>query len=115
MYLLFIAIALSIGYGICLLVCLIAFYAHNVSNLVELYYNMENIGRFPIDAYQGLGTLIYILILPFTAMVTIPSQILLGNYSPIHLAGFLIFAIIVQIISRQGWKTAIKKYSSASG
>lgn len=108
-------------FGVCLMYCiwflvstLMVKYT-NLSNLVEVLFQINGFGRYPMDIYRGVGVLAFSLIVPLTVAVTVPAKVLtqkaaLGDFLMLILitAGFL-------LATRYMWKFALRFYTSASG
>jgi ABC-2 type transport system permease protein len=87
----------------------------NLSNLIDILYQMNGFARYPLDLYQGLGALTFSVAIPLTIMVTVPAKLLAHT---VTLSDFvLLFTVTAAflITTRMMWKFALRFYTSASG
>lgn len=113
-FMMFILTSLSFVYSIFLIVSMSAFFANKVGNILDLAYRSLDFSQFPSDAYQKIGTLGFIAVLPISYLTTIPCKILLGKITTGEVGIFLSMSIFSLIISRLLWKFALKHYQSVS-
>lgn len=86
--------------------------SENLHNLFsEIFYS---VGRYPRDIYVPILQRVFVSFFPIALMVTVPAQVLFGEFEPLIIVWFHILAIFFFIISRMVWKNGLKRYSSAS-
>jgi len=86
-----------------------------LSNLVDLLYESNDIPRFPQEMYKGGREIIFLLVFPFTLILTVPVRALLTRVSIWDVVGLLAFSSILFLLSRKFFKFALRSYTSASG
>jgi ABC-2 type transport system permease protein len=77
----------------------------------EIMSSITAISRFPVQFFQRLKTIFYLL--PIAFIATVPASALLAkNHLPAAISPFV--ALIVYFISRKLWFLGLKSYQSAS-
>jgi len=108
-------LSVSIFYSFWLITVSLNFYFNGADNLVELAPVSFQLGRYPSEAYKGLGWVVFAAVLPWALVTTVPAQTLLGKVNW-NFSGLLVFlSVILAGTSRLFWKRSLKKYSSAGG
>lgn len=86
----------------------------NIFNLENLIDSVNDIGRFPVQIFNGVFRVIFIYIIPVAFVATFPTQILLKK----ELLSINIISILMVVttfaVSQWFWNFALKRYSSAS-
>jgi len=70
--------------------------------------------KYPSTLYNGLPTAIKYLVIPMSLLTYIPTSLLLDKYDWKLIWTYIIFLIILSIVSHINWQKALKSYSSAS-
>lgn len=114
-FLIFSVAGILLLYGIWFCIITITIWLTTLSNLVDFMYSFNYFGRFPPEMIlQSKNILLYFL-LPMTLIATIPSKILLQQFSGMFMILLLFFAVLFFFISRKFWKFALRFYTSAGG
>jgi ABC-2 type transport system permease protein len=80
----------------------------------SIWESFQEFGQYPAGLYQGFGGIILNLVIPITLMASIPVDFILGRGSVYFLFIYIAIILILSLLSRLFWSTAIKKYSSFS-
>jgi ABC-2 type transport system permease protein len=114
------AVAISFGVAIhySVMFCLSAFsfWIVRAQGLIYGYFNLFNIGRYPDVVFHGLFKIIFSFMIPVILVANVPARLITGHIgSParaiLALAGATLFIVT---FTRLFWKTALRRYSSAS-
>lgn len=110
--LLLVSAAVIIFYSLLLLIASASFYVLDES-LGEIFENLLSISKYPTDIFPR-GLRVLLTVIPIIFLVTIPSSVILGRFSP---ACFLSFpaAFFLFYFSRRCFLGALKGYTSAGG
>lgn len=114
----FILLAISgitIFYAVNFIVLTITIWNTNLSNLVDLVDQVSTLSRYPKEMYQQLGNIFYYILFPIVIIISVPTQILLGQNALTDSVLLVIFSILFFAASRFFWKFALRFYTSASG
>lgn len=87
----------------------------NLTNLVGLLYELNNLTRYPQQMYKATSGLLANAILPLTLVITTPALILVNKVNLENIILVLFFAAFFVFLSRVFWKFALKYYTSAGG
>ncbi len=90
--------------------CLIWWPSFN--NLIGLMYEVNGTSRYPQEMYRAISPLLFYTILPLTLIMTVPTQVLIGNMTSANIFLLIFFALILFIVSRVFWKYALRFYTS---
>jgi ABC-2 type transport system permease protein len=108
-------IGILIHYSLMFLLASISFYTVRAQGIVWGYYNLFQIARMPDEAFQGLFKALFTFALPMLLVSNVPVRLLVGKLeSPVSLLILLSLAIICYSLSEWGWRTALRRYTSAS-
>lgn len=79
-----------------------------------LWDSILTLGQYPTSLYKGIAGFALNLVIPITLMAAIPVEFLFAKKSPAMFFIYLAIMIILFVLTRLFWNTAIKKYSSFS-
>jgi ABC-2 type transport system permease protein len=108
-------IAILDSYAFILLLVTLNFKYGYLEEILFLAFSIQEFSRYPIDAFVRMSMLILLLALPFSALATVPTMLLIDTSIP-YTALFLFYfiSVLFLIFSRQMWTLAIRSYSSSS-
>ena len=103
-------------YSYCLLLLTLNFKFGYLEEVLTLSLSFQDFSRYPVDAFLGLPLFLLIFALPFSAMSTIPSKILIYStenwISSLLVFAFLSFVFIFFV--RIMWLLSLKSYTSSN-
>ncbi len=82
--------------------------------LQEVYVNLLQMGRIPLDIYDKRAQVLLTFVIPLAFLVMFPAKSLLGTLPPIYYLVAPAFAVFNLYISIRFWHFALRHYSSAS-
>lgn len=106
--------ATLILYSIYVFIVSTSFWFVRVDNLSFLLISLLDTGRFPVVFYTGVVRVFLTFILPVGMMTTYPAMALRGLLTFHGALTALAVAAAFLLASRLMWRTAIRRYSSAS-
>lgn len=111
-----ILIGVAIHYSIMFMLTTASFWIVRAQGLVHGYYNLFNIARYPASVFHGAFKFIFSWIIPVIIVANIPAQTLLNKaHDPWRfIAQLVAAALIIITLSRLLWRSALRRYSSAS-
>jgi len=106
----------AIHYSIFLALATTSFWIVKAQGLIYGYYSVFNLGRYPDVIFRGLFKFVFSWIIPVIVVSNIPARLLVrAADAPWLLMGQLAAAtLLVLVATRLLWKTAVRRYSSAS-
>lgn len=113
-YLLFIMSGLIIIVAFHIFAACVTIWSMENENIIWLYRDLMNIGRFPPEIFSSSIQAFFIFIIPVIIIVAFPVKALLGILSWQWMVFGFLYAILFFAISLLIWKASLKKYSSAS-
>ncbi len=109
------AAATAVVYALWVALMSLAFWFVAVENLWVLFDAVFEGARYPVSAYPGALRVLFVYLVPVAWTTTIPAGALTGRFRPeIALASALAGAAAV-LLARLLWRTAIRRYTGASG
>lgn len=78
------------------------------------YYNLFSLTRVPDAAFSGAARAIFTIAIPVLLVANVPVKVLLGKMNSLLGAGLLLGMSLVCLSSAILWRTALRRYSSAS-
>ena len=107
--------AVVVVYALWVALMSLAFWFVSVENLSVLFDAVYEGARYPVSAYPGALRFVFVYLIPIAWTTTIPASALTGRLEP----GFALVAAAVAALAfaltRLLWRTALKRYSGASG
>lgn len=70
--------------------------------------------KYPVDIFGESFKIVFYTVIPIAFLTTVPSNILIGKFSPIYLVYSFVVGIILYIIAKETWKRNVRKYTSVS-
>lgn len=107
-------IGIIILYSLWYILCTFLVWNSNLTNLVDILYQMNGISRYPPEIFINFNTLVFFFLFPITLIMATPVRYLIQKASFFDAIILLLFAVILLLISRIFWKFALRHYSSAS-
>ncbi|MEK7571070.1 MAG: ABC-2 family transporter protein [Patescibacteria group bacterium] len=114
-FMLLLCASVIILYSFWMLVLTLLLWFTNVSNLVDLLYQINGITRFPSEIYKGFGMILFFVLFPLTLIVVSPTKALLQQMTWQEMLVPIGFAIGMGFLCRRFWQFALRFYTSASG
>jgi ABC-2 type transport system permease protein len=106
---------IAIHYSLMFLLASISFWTVRAQGIVWGYYNLFNIARLPDEAFRGLFKAVFTFALPMLLVSNVPVRLLadkLSSPGPILL--LLAMSVFCFALSEWGWRTSLRRYTSAS-
>jgi ABC-2 type transport system permease protein len=79
-----------------------------------IYYGIFEMARYPVGVYPGFLRLILTWVIPIGIMTTVPAQALTGELPAWLLAAAVLFALGAFALASLTFRTALRRYASAS-
>lgn len=114
LYVLMVCNGLVIAMSLHILVLSLGIITTEVDNAIWMFRELTQLGRLPLQIYPKPLTIVFTFILPVAAMITLPTQAILGLLSSLGVVISLGFSIMLLCLSLYAWRGALKRYSSAS-
>lgn len=114
-YILTLILSILNFYSLMVLMALLNFRFDYLGEASFQIFDFQNFSRYPLEAFNRIPVILGILVIPFSALTTIPTNILLNkNISYTEVTVFILLSILFFFIARFCWFRAIRLYSSAS-
>jgi ABC-2 type transport system permease protein len=112
---LLIVVGLLIHYSLMLMLASASFWTVRAQGIVWGYYNLFNIARLPDEAFHGPFKAVFTFALPMLLVSNVPVKLLVDKLgSPLEILMLVALAAAIFIASELLWKSALKRYTSAS-
>jgi ABC-2 type transport system permease protein len=112
-FLLALGVAILLLYAIMLLFTSLVFWSAGFL-FTWVFDGLFQLARYPLGLYPGWIQLILTWVIPIGVMTTIPARALSGTLSPLALAVFFVFAVLLVVVASVLFKCGLKRYTSAS-
>lgn len=97
------------------IVCAAAsFWVGRLDNLIYLLGAIFDTARWPVQVFPGVWRFVFTFVIPVAVMTTFPAMALLGTLDFRTAIATAVGALIMLLVSRLVWRTAIRSYTSAS-
>lgn len=114
LFVLTLAMGVFIVYSFYLILTTIAFWTVKLENLPLLFQSLFDTGRWPVSLYPLWLRVSLVVIVPVAVAITVPAQVLIGNFSqPILLIG-IVFSCLMFAFSCWFWRVGVRSYTGAS-
>jgi len=116
LYIVAVGFGVAIHYSVLFTLAAVSFWIVRSQGLIYGYYSLFNLGRYPDVIYQGVFKFVFSWLIPVIVVTNVPARLLIrAADSPWPLILQLaVAATLVTTATRIFWRTALKRYSSAS-
>jgi len=105
----------AIHYSLMFLLASISFWTVRAQGIVWGYYNLFNIARMPDEAFRGLFKIVFTFAIPMLLVSNVPVRLLADKLaSPRPILLLLGMSVVCFCVSEWGWRTSVRRYTSAS-
>ncbi|PAW73747.1 MAG: hypothetical protein B9S33_22380 [Pedosphaera sp. Tous-C6FEB] len=112
---LLVIVGVGIHYSLMLMLASASFWTVRAQGIVWGYYNLFNIARLPDEAFRGPFKAVFTFALPMLLVSNVPVKLLVDKLgSPLEILLLVALATAIFIASELLWRTALKRYTSAS-
>ncbi len=112
---LLIVVGILIHYSLMLMLSASSFWTVRAQGIVWGYYNLFNIARLPDEAFRGAFKAVFTFALPMLLVSNVPVKLLVDKLaSPFEMLLLVSLAALIFTASELLWRTALKRYTSAS-
>jgi len=101
-------------YSLWIICAAASFWVVRLDNLIYLLMAIFDTARWPIQVFRGAWRFLFTFIIPVAIMTTFPAMALLGKLSSRTTLLTLAGALVMLLVSRLIWRSAIRNYTSAS-
>jgi ABC-2 type transport system permease protein len=114
-FLLLVLVGILIHYSLMLMLSATSFWTVRAQGIVWGYYNLFNIARLPDEAFRGPFKAVFTFVLPMLLVSNVPVKLLVDKLgSPLEMLLLLALAALIFVASELLWRTALRRYTSAS-
>ena len=114
LYILLVLVGVIIAFAIHVVVASVAVFTQEVDQLIWIYRDLMNMGRFPVDIYGAPVKLILTFVVPVAVMISFPTKVLIGALSWQNIVLAFLIAGIFLWGSQKLWNFSLRYYTSAS-
>jgi ABC-2 type transport system permease protein len=114
LYILLVLNGLVIALSFHIFVLALGIITTEVDNAIWMFREITQLGRYPLRMFPKPIGIAFTYILPVAAMITFPTNALLGILSVGGVIVSFLFSSLLLGLSLYSWGNALKKYSSAS-
>jgi ABC-2 type transport system permease protein len=91
-----------------------SFWIISGSGLQTAFYILREVGERPDGLFKGLSRFVFMTILPFCLMSSLPTRAFFEPFSPMMLLHILAVTVLSFMIMLWAWRRALHAYASAS-
>ena len=113
-YLIMVLTGVGIFTWLLLIIMSLAFWASEVNYLSNLYWELQNISRYPKDIFDGLLANLFMFIIPIFFIVNLPVDVLRHGFNFKFFINGLALNLILMTIGLTVWKKGLKVYDGSS-
>jgi len=112
-YIVMIFVGVGIFTWIMLLIVSLTFWVTHVEYLSQVYWELQNISRYPKDIFGGFLGNLFMYILPIFFIANIPTEVLIKGINFFNLGIGLVLNVVLFFLSTTVWKEGLKKYNGS--
>ncbi len=101
-------------YSLWIICAAASFWVVRMDNLTYLLGAIFDTARWPVQVFRGAWRFVFTFVIPVAVMTTYPAMALLGRLDVRTAIAVVDGALLMLVISRIVWRTAIRSYTSAS-
>src|SRR5690349_19982932 len=104
-----------IHYSLMFLLASISFWTVRAQGIVWGYYNLFNIARMPDEAFHGLFKALFTFAIPMLLVSNVPVRVIVKPAISLQWSLVLVaMSVVCFLVSEWGWRTSLRRYTSAS-
>jgi ABC-2 type transport system permease protein len=104
----------AIVYSFWLSLATCSFWFVKVENILVIFQSMYEAGRWPVSLYPSWLRFALTFLVPVAFATTVPAEALAGRLTWQTLAGAVMLALLMLVVSRLFWRAGLRYYSGAS-
>ncbi|HEY5912701.1 MAG TPA: ABC-2 family transporter protein [Verrucomicrobiae bacterium] len=109
------AVGILIHYSLMFLLASISFWTVRAQGIVWGYYNLFQVARMPDEAFRGVFKAVFTFAIPMLLVSNVPVRVLVSKLSDAGpLLALLLMGCVCFAVSEWGWRTSVRRYTSAS-
>ncbi len=101
-------------YSLWIICAAASFWVVRLDNLIYLLGAIFDTARWPVHIFKGVWRMFFTFVIPVAVMTTFPAMALLGRLDSRTALATIAGSIVMLLISRIVWRSAIRNYTSAS-
>jgi ABC-2 type transport system permease protein len=101
-------------YALWILCAAASFWVVRLDNLMYLLGAIFDTARWPVHVFPGVWRIVFTFVIPVAVMTTYPAEALLGTLDAPKALATVGGSLVLLVVSRMVWRTAIRNYTSAS-
>jgi ABC-2 type transport system permease protein len=113
-FLLMLTAGLTVVYSLWLCLATLAFWFTRIDNIEMIFWNVFEVGRYPIVVYPPWLQWILTFILPVAFITTVPAESFFGSPPLSALAAGCLLAPLTLVAASWFWRYGVKNYRGAS-
>jgi ABC-2 type transport system permease protein len=102
------------AYALWVLCAAASFWVGRLDNLMYLLGSIFDTARWPVQVFPVAWRFVFTFVIPVAVMTTYPAMALLGQLDAARALATVGGALVLLVVSRLVWRTAIRSYTSAS-
>jgi ABC-2 type transport system permease protein len=104
----------AIVYSFWMVLATCSFWFVRVDNILVIFQSMYEAGRWPVGIYPQALRWALTFLVPVAFAITVPAEALVGRLTGQTLAGAILLAIVLLVVSRRFWLIGLRHYTGAS-
>lgn len=113
-YLMTVLLGVGIFTWILLIIVSLSFWVTNVEYLSQVYWELQNIARYPKDIFTGFLGNLFMFILPIFFIANIPTDVLRKGINTGNVTAAIILNLVLLTSSLAIWNRGLKAYKGAN-
>lgn len=113
-FVMFLCLSLLFIYSTWFIVSTLSFWVDRLDNINELVPSTRRIWQVPKEVYTGVASTLFTVVLPFSLVASLPSEILLGKAAWSWLLYYAGFTVLLFYLSTVFFRISVRKYSGTA-
>lgn len=111
-----VAMGVAVHYAVMFALASLSFWIVRTQGLIHGYYSLVSLSRYPESVYRGLFGFFFTWIIPVILVANVPARLLTRPFEPAWpgMVKLGLVAFLALAGSRVLWRTALRRYGSAS-
>jgi ABC-2 type transport system permease protein len=116
LYLACVMCGVAVHYAVMLGLASVSFWVVRADGLIHGYYNLFNLGRYPVVIYRGMFKFVFTWVLPIVLVTNVPARVLarFGETPGPAIGQLAAVTLGLLLVTRLIWQAAVRRYGSAS-
>ena len=113
-YLVMMLIGVGIFSWLLIIIVSLSFWSNNVDNLSQVYWDLQNLAKYPKDIFTGFVGNLFMFVIPVFFIANLPTDVLRHGVNFNYILLGILLNIILAVVGINVWRYGLKMFKGTS-